>query len=76
MRIGPYGKGVGQWTPKEAREEWDRIREWSKQRELDPREPRRQEQKAGIQQRAGPSLEQAAESFLKRSVTRERTKAW
>jgi len=31
VRIGPYGKGLGKWTLKEAREEWDRIRAWSKQ---------------------------------------------
>ena len=74
VRIGPYGKGLGKWTLKEAREEWDRIRAWSKQTGLDPRNLRRQEQQA-IQQHAGPSLEQAAQSFLDRSDTRERTKA-
>ena len=26
VRIGPYGKGLGKWALKEAREEWDRIR--------------------------------------------------
>jgi integrase len=75
VRIGPYGKGLGKWTLKEAREEWDRIRAWSKQTGLDPRDLKRQEQKASIQQHAGPTLEQAAESFLNRSDTRERTKA-
>ena len=75
VRIGPYGKGLGKWTLKEAREEWDRIRAWSKQTGLDPRDLKRQEQKASIQQHAGPTLEQAAESFLDRSETRERTKA-
>jgi len=75
VRIGPYGKGLGKWTLKEAREEWDRIRAWSKQTGLDPRELKRQEQKATIQQHTGPTLEQAAESFLGHSDTRERTKA-
>ena len=75
VRIGSYGKGPGKWSLKEVREEWDRIRAWSMQAGLDPRELRRQEQKAGIQQHAGPTLEQAAESFLNRSDTRERTKA-
>jgi len=75
VRIGPYGKGLGKWTLKEARDEWDRIRAWSKQTGLDPRELKRQEQKATIQQHTGPTLEQAAESFLGHSDTRERTKA-
>jgi integrase len=75
VRIGPYGKGLGKWSLKEAREEWDRIRAWSKQTGLDPRDLKRQEQKASIQQHAGPTLEQAAASFLDRSDTRERTKA-
>ena len=60
VRIGPYGNGLGKWTLKEAREEWDRIRAWSKQTGLDPRDLKRQEQKASIQQHAGPTLEQAA----------------
>jgi integrase len=74
VRIGPYGKGLGQWTLKEARDEWDRIRAWSKQTGMDPRELKRQEQKASIQQHAGVTLEHAAESFLACSETRERTK--
>ena len=74
VRIGPYGKGLGQWTLKEARDEWERIRAWSKQAGMDPRELKRQEHKTNIQQHTGPTLEQAAESFLTRSSTRERTK--
>ena len=61
MRFGPYGKGLGKWSLKEALEEWDRIRAWSKHTGLDPMDLKR--------------LEQAAESFLDRSDTRERTKA-
>jgi integrase len=75
VRIGPYGKGHGKWTLKEARDEWDRIRAWTKQTGMDPRELKRQEQKAVIQQHVGPTIEEAAESFLSRSDTRERTKA-
>ena len=33
VRIGVYGKGIGKWSLKEARDEWDRIRSWSKQRD-------------------------------------------
>ena len=38
VRIGVYGKGVGKWSLREAREEWDRIRTWSRQTGRDPRE--------------------------------------
>jgi integrase len=74
VRIGPYGKGPGRWTLKEAREEWDRIRSWSKQTGLDPRQRKFLGQQGNIQQHAGPSLEEAAESFLNRSTAKERTK--
>ena len=48
VRIGPYGKGVGKWTLKQARDEWDRIRSWSKQNCKDPRELKSQEKEALI----------------------------
>ena len=38
VRIGVYGKGVGKWSLKDAREEWDRIRAWSRENNKDPRE--------------------------------------
>ena len=43
VRIGVYGKGIGKWSLKEAREEWDRIRSWSKQHGKVPRDLKRQE---------------------------------
>ena len=42
--IGVYGKGVGKWSLKEARDEWDRIRSWSKQNGRDPWELNCQEE--------------------------------
>ena len=38
VQIGPYGKGAGKWSLKKARDEWDRIRVWSKDTGNDPRE--------------------------------------
>ena len=64
VRIGVYGKGVGKWSLKEARDEWDRIRSWSKQHGKDPRDLKRQEKQALIQQSSGPTLQQACESYL------------
>ena len=74
VRIGPYGKGPGKWSLKEAREEWDRIRAWTKQTGRDPRDLKRQEQQDALPAHSGPTLEQAAEAFLEHSRTRERTK--
>ena len=36
VRIGPYGKGVGKWALKQARDEWDRIRAWSRRTSRSP----------------------------------------
>ena len=58
VRIGVYGKGVGKWSLKEARDEGDRIRSWSKQHGKDPRDLKRQEKQALIQQSSGPTLQQ------------------
>ena len=74
VRIGPYGKGPGKWSLKEAREEWDRIRAWTKQTGRDPRDLKRQEQQDALPPHSGPTLQAAAESFLTHSRTRERTK--
>ena len=43
VRIGVYGKGAGKWTLKAAREEWERIRDWSRETGRHPEERRRQE---------------------------------
>ena len=64
VRIGVYGKGPGKWSLKEARDEWDLIRAWSKENARDPRDRKRDKQKAFIQQTTSPSLEQACESYL------------
>ena len=63
VRIGPYGKGVGKWTLKEARNEWDRIRAWSKENKRDPRELKKEEKAVPVQQSLGPTLEELCESY-------------
>ena len=64
VRIGPYGKGVGKWTLKEARDEWNLIRAWSKEHSKDPRERRREQKRVEVQQSTSPSFEQACEAYL------------
>ena len=53
VRIGVYGKGVGKWSLREAREEWDRIRSWSREHNRDPRELKKEEHQDQVQQSLG-----------------------
>ena len=64
VRLGVYGKGCGQWTLKAARDEWNLIRAWSKEHSRDPRDRKREQKKALVQQTTSPTLEQACESYL------------
>jgi hypothetical protein len=64
VRIGVYGKGVGKWSLKEARDEWNLIRVWSKEHGKDPRERKREQKALLVQKTKSPTLEQACESFL------------
>ena len=52
-RIGVYGKGVGQWTLKAAREEWDRVRTWSRENNRPPTDLKKDQQ---VQKQAKPTL--------------------
>jgi len=64
VRIGVYGKGTGKWSLKEARDEWDLIRTWSRENNKDPREWKREKKQALVEERESPTLEQACESYL------------
>ena len=63
VRIGPYGKGVGKWTLKQARDEWDRIRAWSKEHNRDPRELKKEEKATPVEVSQGPTLAEVCESL-------------
>ena len=76
VRIGVYGKGVGKWSLKEAKDEWDRIRLWSKETGKDPRELKREEQQSKVQQSSGPTFEQACESYLSHSSSKSSKKEY
>jgi len=64
VRIGPYGRGPGKWSLKEASDEWDLIKTWSRENGKDPRERKREQQALLVQKTTSPTLEQACESFL------------
>jgi hypothetical protein len=60
-QIGPYGKGPGQWTLKEAREEWARLDVLRRQGE-DPR-ALKEEQRQTIQRTGAVTFQKAASAL-------------
>jgi integrase len=74
VRIGVYGRGPGQWSLKEAREEWTRIRLWSLEQGRDPRDLKREQKAALAPKVEGPTLVEVAEAYLAHSSNRESTK--
>ena len=67
VRIGPYGKGVGKWSLKAARDEWERIRTWSRDHNRDPRELKKEEREGPIQVSTGPTLAEVCDSYCQKS---------
>ena len=55
VSIGPYGKGPGKWSLKEASDEWDLIKTWSRENGKDPREKKKREQAALVQKTTSPT---------------------
>ena len=64
VRIGVYGKGPGKWSLKEAKDEWSAIKTWSRENNRDPRDRKREQNRAFIQRATSPTFEQACESYL------------
>ena len=65
VRIGPYGKGVGNLSLKAARDEWEQIRTWSREHNRDPRELKKEEKEGPIQVSTGPTLAEVCDSLQK-----------
>ena len=49
VRIGVYGKGVGKSSVKEARDEWNLFRVWSKEHNKGARDRKKTRQKVMVQ---------------------------
>ena len=71
-QIGPYGRGVGEWTLKKARDEKARLDLLRKQGE-DPRALKADAKREFDKQAAVPTLEKVAEEFLTNSRNRAST---
>ena len=76
VRIGVYGKGVGKWSLRDAREEWDRIRSWSRENNCDPRELKKEEQQDQVQQSSGPTFAEACLSYLRSAKSKASQKEY
>ena len=71
-QIGPYGKGPGKWTLKQARDEQARLDVLRKAGE-DPRLLKSESKRELIKQATNPSLIKPAEGFLERSKNKPST---
>ena len=73
IRIGVYGKTSGKWSLKAARDEWERIKSWSRENHRDPRELLKEEKAPKTPKRNLPTLGEAVGAFLERSKLKQST---
>ena len=76
VRIGVYGKGVGKWSLKEARDEWDRIRLWSRESGRDPSELKNNDRQIHVPDSSGPTFADACQSYLSNSSSKASKKEY
>lgn len=64
VRIGPYGKGDGRFSRKEAIERWEEIRQWARENKRSPADWEREDRAAQHKQKEIPTLGAIAEQWL------------
>jgi integrase len=64
VRIGPYGKGDGRFSRKEARDRWEEIRQWARENKRSHADWKREERAAQHKQKETPTLGAIAEQWL------------
>jgi len=64
-RIGVYGKGVGQWTLKAARDEWERVRTWSRENNRPPTDLKKDLQQEAERQQTSWTFQKACDAWDK-----------
>ena len=74
VRIGTYGKGVGQWNLRDAKKEWDRIRLWAYENKRDPRDLYKQERGLLLPEKKRHTFKEAVEGFMERTKHAASTK--
>ena len=58
-RIGPYGKGSGRFSMKQARDEWERVRTWSRENNRPPTDLKKDRKQEQERQRKSPTFREA-----------------
>jgi integrase len=71
--LGTYGKGSGQLTLKQARDEWERVRTWSKDNGKDPRELKKERKKMFLVESQSPPLIKVCEGYFTNAKLRKST---
>ena len=78
VRIGVYGKGMGKLSLKQARDEWDRLRSWSRENNRDPRELQKEERRILFDNSTGKfneliKLDELVNLYFEKSTNRPST---
>lgn len=74
VRIGTFGKGVGQWSLKDAKKEWERIRLWAFENKRDPRDLYKEERGLLIPAKKRHTLQEAIDGYMDRAKHAATTK--
>ena len=62
-RIGPYGKGLGRFSLKQARDEWERVRTWSRENNQPPTDLKKDRKQEQERQRNSPTFKEACDAW-------------
>ena len=62
-RIGPYGKGSGRFSLKQARDEWERVRTWSRENNRPPTDLKKDRKQEQERQRKSPTFREACDAW-------------
>ena len=78
VRIGVYGKGMDKLSLKQARDEWERLRSWSRENNRDPRELQKEERRILFDNSTGKfneliKLDELVNLYFKKSTNKPST---
>jgi len=62
-RIVPYGKGSGRFSLKQARDEWERVRTWSRENNRPPTDLKKDRKQEQERQRKSPTFREACDAW-------------
>ena len=77
VRIGSYGKGINEYSLKEARDEWDRLKHLSKEQNKDPRAIQKEEKVGNPYTKSStPTLNEVVQRWMKFKQSSSTKKKW